>query len=342
MKLPSKKYLVGFFIIAALAAGGLFITLFYSSEITVGNDSLAASVTLGEDETESLTKDSDTDGLPDWQEDIYDTDSTNPDTDGDGFTDGNEVANGYDPLHKGDGKGSDKLVAVRKIEPRARPVYLDENIEANMISGIAASTPQEVVALDNDSMELLVNLMTVFSDEQNATAAFKGTAIQTGEASSTAIRDLLDPPLPKAVIAGKEETQEARVKYVEDVKKIVSELNQRIASGGDLMLTIPNIFSDVPPVAEKAMRELDGVIASYDNAVDQLLIIQPPPSFYQFHLKYAKNLESTSVFFFTLQTYKTDRIKSALYLEMLSYIMDIAEKITSEFVQLAKIYNLSL
>lgn len=47
--------------------------------------------------------DSDFDGLSDYEEvKIYNTDPLNPDTDGDGFNDGDEVKNGYNP--NGEGK----------------------------------------------------------------------------------------------------------------------------------------------------------------------------------------------------------------------------------------------
>jgi hypothetical protein len=42
--------------------------------------------------------DSDTDGLPDSEEGTIGTDETAPDTDGDSYSDGTEVMNGYDPL----------------------------------------------------------------------------------------------------------------------------------------------------------------------------------------------------------------------------------------------------
>lgn len=50
----------------------------------------------------NLTIDSDYDGLLDQEENVYGTDPNNPDTDGDGFKDGDEVKSGYSP--KGDGK----------------------------------------------------------------------------------------------------------------------------------------------------------------------------------------------------------------------------------------------
>lgn len=43
-------------------------------------------------------KDSDNDGLADWQEQIFSTDPNNPDTDNDGYLDGEEIISGHDPL----------------------------------------------------------------------------------------------------------------------------------------------------------------------------------------------------------------------------------------------------
>jgi len=50
---------------------------------------------------EMYSVDMDEDGLSDFNEDIYGTDPTNSDTDGDGYLDGEEVNNGYNPLGEG-------------------------------------------------------------------------------------------------------------------------------------------------------------------------------------------------------------------------------------------------
>jgi hypothetical protein len=47
--------------------------------------------------------DADKDGLTDSSERIYGTDPKNPDTDGDGHLDGDEVKNGFNPLNKTEG-----------------------------------------------------------------------------------------------------------------------------------------------------------------------------------------------------------------------------------------------
>lgn len=59
----------------------------------------------------TLFLDSDQDGLTDQEEKMIGTDSTNPDTDGDGYSDGKEVGSGYNPLKPAPG---DKIVASAK------------------------------------------------------------------------------------------------------------------------------------------------------------------------------------------------------------------------------------
>ncbi len=50
---------------------------------------------------ETKDRDSDADGLPDWQEALYGSDIQKTDTDGDGVLDGDEVRTGHDPTKRG-------------------------------------------------------------------------------------------------------------------------------------------------------------------------------------------------------------------------------------------------
>jgi hypothetical protein len=52
---------------------------------------------------ESQNKDTDNDGIRDWEEELLKTDPTNPDTDGDGFLDGEEMNSRHNPLIKAPG-----------------------------------------------------------------------------------------------------------------------------------------------------------------------------------------------------------------------------------------------
>lgn len=65
-------------------------------------------VTFG---TDSYNADSDQDGLIDREEaKVYETNPLNPDTDGDGFKDGAEISNGYNP------KGAGKLLEINPVK----------------------------------------------------------------------------------------------------------------------------------------------------------------------------------------------------------------------------------
>lgn len=64
-------------------------------------------VALTPQATKGGDRDSDGDGLPDWQEALYGTDMNNPDSDGDGTNDGDEIRVGRNPAKAGP---NDKLV----------------------------------------------------------------------------------------------------------------------------------------------------------------------------------------------------------------------------------------
>lgn len=74
-------------------------------EISQEKGSLANQISLTKD------KDSDKDGLADWEETIYKTDPYNPDTDNDGYSDGEEVAAGYSPTSP---SPNDKILSIPK------------------------------------------------------------------------------------------------------------------------------------------------------------------------------------------------------------------------------------
>jgi len=74
-----------------LIAGGLIFALKYPNKKFLSEQNL---------------KDSDNDGLKDWEEELCHTNPYNPDTDGDGYLDGEEVDSGRNPLVKAPG---DKL-----------------------------------------------------------------------------------------------------------------------------------------------------------------------------------------------------------------------------------------
>lgn len=93
--------------LALLIVLGLFVYRFYSEPTqSPGNLASVNAVAGGDVVGEIIAKnfsdrDSDEDGLRDWEETLWKTDPNNPDTDGDGTPDGEEVDTNRDPLKAG-------------------------------------------------------------------------------------------------------------------------------------------------------------------------------------------------------------------------------------------------
>ncbi len=116
-------------------------------------------------------KDSDNDGLKDWQEiQIYHTDPCKADTDGDGYLDGEEAASGYDPLKKA--PGDEMPGTVPKI-PRPLPENLTEALRQKLSEQITAN---KIVPLTADGQLLsgqdLQNYPGIQQSVQEVTASY--------------------------------------------------------------------------------------------------------------------------------------------------------------------------
>lgn len=85
----------------------------------------------------SFDKDDDADGLSNAKEIIYGTDLKNPDTDQDGFLDGQEVKNGFDPTQPGRIKLSQRGTKNLTIEyfswVKAQQGFSDPRLDQNLI-----------------------------------------------------------------------------------------------------------------------------------------------------------------------------------------------------------------
>ena len=84
--------------------------------------------------------DSDNDGLNDKWELIIGTDILNSDTDGDSYSDGSEVANGYDPLRE-KGVKADKIIKVNLAKQNLAYYFNNKLLESFPISSGIASLP---------------------------------------------------------------------------------------------------------------------------------------------------------------------------------------------------------
>lgn len=87
------------FLLAVFVVGGALAGILWNAKKPqeTQDQFFSAQVLTREEQLKKLAQDSDQDGLKDWEEGIFRTDKTNPDTDGDGTPDGEEVKQRRDP-----------------------------------------------------------------------------------------------------------------------------------------------------------------------------------------------------------------------------------------------------
>lgn len=91
-------------------------------------------------------KDSDNDGLKDWEEAIWKTDAAKPDSDGDGTNDGDEIAQSRDPLKKGP---DDKLsLSTPEDKRKTSDAEAKNNLTYNLAKSILESGAIEAIGPD--------------------------------------------------------------------------------------------------------------------------------------------------------------------------------------------------
>ncbi len=97
--LPNKKFTIIFIAILVVLGGWFLVSNNKGAQKKIFN--IYEKNGIASKMFQNVQKDSDNDGLADWEEALWKTDPNNPDTDGDGTKDGEEVKEGRDPTKPG-------------------------------------------------------------------------------------------------------------------------------------------------------------------------------------------------------------------------------------------------
>lgn len=143
-----------------------------TEEATTTPTSTAENITQEPGIIVSISKDSDGDGLTDIEETVFGTLPSNPDTDGDSYNDGIEVANGYSPIRAGTAKLVDSpfiaTLATDFIDYNFSTIYPKEwkvsYINDNYQVLITASTGEVIRISIKDNLERLSALAWYLRD----------------------------------------------------------------------------------------------------------------------------------------------------------------------------------
>ena len=150
---------------------------------------------LPEEPEEDLLIDTDNDGLTDNDElNIWQTDPDNPDTDGDGYLDGEEVSNGYNP----NGEGTIEINEVAEIFLSTPEGVLDVYAQAFnnsdidlLITALAEDHPDYQTAL-TDGASLIDFMQMYFENKTVSFEIFESTEGETPDILNLQVNTLLD------------------------------------------------------------------------------------------------------------------------------------------------------
>jgi len=108
----------------------------------------------------ALVLDSDGDGLKDWEEELWKTDIHNPDTDGDGTSDSEEIKIGRNPLRQAPNDELDKESVASKVNPEAKKNISDTERFARELFASYLSMRREGVPLSQNEINSIVETVS--------------------------------------------------------------------------------------------------------------------------------------------------------------------------------------
>lgn len=108
----------------------------------------------------ALVLDSDGDGLKDWEEELWKTESLNPDTDGDGTSDAEEIKAGRNPLRPGPLDGLDDATKAAKVNPDAGKPTTDTERLARELFATYLSSRREGLPLSERDVDRIVSTIS--------------------------------------------------------------------------------------------------------------------------------------------------------------------------------------
>ncbi len=311
MKQSSLKN-IALIVFALLIIGVVFILAEYRNK---NSDNLVYdSTTTVSDKVESIPadtqlKDSDDDGLKDWEEILLGTDPNNKDTDGDGTVDGVEANSNRNPLIKG---------------PKDKE---GDTVSVNTSSGQSNLTSTDRLARDFFARYMELKQIGLSGDKQSQ-----------DEVASQALKSglVLDSPKKYSL---------TDIKIITDTSPVTIKKYGNEAGAIFQKYILPNSRSEAIIAKEaiekedfKILEEIDPIIASYKNMISALIKIDAPKTMNNIHLSIINSLSEILFSAESLRKVETDPVAG---LQGVSKYLDGAKNLNTALNNLKNYFNTS-
>lgn len=338
MKLPSIKKLPLIPILVAmfLAIGLILFVNAYSKKEAFSKFNL-----WGGKETiiESQTKDTDNDGLQDWQEDLYKTDYLNPDTDGDGYLDGEEINSGHNPLVKapgdkqmfyplplGDKYNITKKVLSEKTIDSILNSYLSQ--KAEYLEDHPSITPDETFGT-------MVKTSTIQEMFLRALNDAYPNILEEAEKTINEIPEIFDIVIADTDIEISEDNSQQALKlYISEVSSILNADNFLLQEKS--LQAISSAFENGD------FSQIDGLIKANDSKIEKVKRMTIPSSWKEIHKKGLALTLLLRNIFVSFRDIPNDPLKAYVALQELESFPDKWNDLMKKAIDLANSQGIEL
>ena len=289
--LPNKKILFLIVFILLIFAGWFYFSSYKNKQAQYIAGKEKGPLVVIADQTNQLDKDTDSDGLKDWEELLWKTDSGKADTDGDGTPDGEEINLDRNPLKVGpDDKISDKedLVAQEKADSDSKQNTLTANYARKFLTDYMTLKKQkgELSGLDKE------NLVQSFMDSlKPLTVADEYSMANIKIASNT---------------------NDAIKKYANEMKKIFVDDRQTLV---DVPMAFEMLFKNIKngnPDFQKNIGNLNYSVGKHEELLKQLVVLNVPKDLSKNHLGAINSLNNVKFAIKNMALAPTDPVKAMM------------------------------
>ncbi len=249
-------------------------------------------------DTSNIILDSDQDGLTNAEEKLYGTDINNPDTDGDGYSDGTEVMSGYDPLKPAPNdkltKPDKKAIIVKEVVNTTREQKQDKNnLTQELAKKISQLSKEKNGANKDVSLQQIKELVNQSLDNNN------DEEVLTSEISKKDIKIKKEDysHLSKSEI--KQKKKEAFIDYITAVFYILSSNSPEPVTNSSSMASITSqiVKKIANALATRNIQPIKDISQSGEKMLAQLKDLKVPKELVDIDLKalqfaeYTQNME---------------------------------------------------
>ncbi len=262
----------------------------------------------------ALEADADHDGLTNIEESYWGTDWQNPDTDGDGFLDGEEVLSGHDPRKAGP---NDLLSVTNGFVKSARNTNLTQNLSSLITAGIYAgdlkdqSSTQYKSAMNNLSLSVLDDGYTA-----------------------------LNPPIESSALTTTSSSKENQEKYLSTVFDILEKKLMNTALFSFFNIDVFIRMETADPQNNTMKVELLSEVMNIKNVADEMKKIDVPASWKDIHLELLNDIQSLAYTLEAFSSMTTDPLKAIVATQNLEDLYSSVPKLLMKIATKTKENNL--